>query len=59
LWSVPVLLIAVVMLATYLASLAFGLAGVALALFGVWWLERKADTYVRRRECAEDDSASD
>ena len=31
-----------------------GLALHLVALVGVWWLERKTDAYVRRRESARD-----
>lgn len=53
LWSVPVLLSVVIMLMAYL-GFAFGIWGFLVALAGVWWLERKADSYVRRREAAND-----
>jgi hypothetical protein len=53
LWSVPVLLMVAIMVAVYL-GFAFGFFGFLVALACVWWLERKADVYVRRRERAKD-----
>jgi uncharacterized protein (DUF58 family) len=53
LWSVPVLLLVAITVAVYL-GFAFGFLGFLVALVGVWWLERKTDAYVRRRESARD-----
>ena len=53
LWTVPLLLIGAIVAAVYL-GLAFGFVGFVVALVAVWWLERKADTYVRARDSASD-----
>jgi NADH:ubiquinone oxidoreductase subunit H len=49
LWAVPLLLLVAIVVLVRLGFV-FGLAGFLLALVAVWWLERKADAFVRRRE---------
>jgi uncharacterized protein (DUF58 family) len=53
LWVVPLLLIAGIGLIVWL-GLTFGVLGFIAALVGVWWLQRRADAYVRTRESARD-----
>ena len=53
LWLVPLLLILAIGLAFY-ASMALGVLGFIAGLFGIVWLERKADAYVRSRERSDD-----
>lgn len=54
LWAVPLLLLGAIAVAWYL-SLMFGFWGFAVALAVMWWLERKADNYVRTRDSAPTD----
>lgn len=54
-WAVPVLLIAAIMVAVYLGTISLGLLGFVLALVAVWWLQHKADAYVRARDSARTD----
>jgi small-conductance mechanosensitive channel len=49
LWLVPLLLIGVIIAIVYV-SLALSLAGLVVAAYAVWWLERWADAYVRERD---------
>ena len=53
LWAVPVLVMGAITVAVCL-GLTFGLLGFILALVFVWWLERKADAYVRARDSPTD-----
>jgi hypothetical protein len=49
LFLVPVLLIAAI-IGVVLSLLWFGVLGIPLAGFAVYWLQKRADTYVRARE---------
>ncbi len=49
LWAVPLLLIAVITIGMWIA-VAYGWPWFILALAAMWWLETKADAYVRTRD---------
>jgi hypothetical protein len=53
LWSVPLLLIAAIMLIVTLLPMGFGPVGLVVALFLVAWLQRRAEAYVRARDSQE------
>jgi hypothetical protein len=54
LWLVPLALILGIGLIVFV-SLTFGLLGLVAGLVAIFWLQRKADTYVRTRDSSEDD----
>lgn len=54
LWAIPLLLIGSIVVAVSLGRM-FGILGFIAALAIVWWLERKADSYVRARDSAPTD----
>lgn len=54
LWAVPLVLIGAIVLAVSLGRV-FGILGFIVALAVVWWLERKADVYVRANDSAPSD----
>lgn len=49
LWTVPVLLILVILLAFYVSAALGWLGLIPLGVF-VWWVQARADAYVRSRE---------
>jgi len=54
LWLVPLALILGIGLIVFV-SLTFGLLGLVAGLVAIFWLQRRADTYVRTRDSSEDD----
>ena len=54
LWLVPILLIVAIGVVV-LVSLTLGALGFVAGLVGIFWLQRKADAYVRARDSSEDD----
>ena len=48
LWLVPILLVAAIV-GWVLVSFRLGVLGIPLALYGVYWLQHKADAYARTR----------
>jgi Flp pilus assembly protein TadB len=54
LWLVPILLIVVICVVVFV-SLTLGALGFIAGLVGIFWLQRKADAYVRARDSSEDD----
>jgi hypothetical protein len=53
LWLVPLLLIAAIVVIAY-ASVTLGVLGLVAGLYAVYWLQRKADAYVRDRDSSSD-----
>jgi uncharacterized oligopeptide transporter (OPT) family protein len=53
-WLVPIVLIVGIGLIIY-ASLTLGVLGFIAGLVAVFWLQRKADAYVRTRDSSDDD----
>lgn len=54
LWLVPIALILGIGLIVFV-SLTFGLLGLVAGLVAIFWLQRKADAFVRARDSSEDD----